>query len=47
MKQLLNALFILFSPVFLFAQQTQKGLDDKINEAFTPIADWWGGVVLK
>ena len=46
MKQLLNALFILFSPVFLIAQETQKGLDDKINEAFTPIADWWGGVVL-
>ena len=22
------------------------GLDDKINEAFTPIANWWGSVVL-
>ncbi|MDC3133139.1 alanine:cation symporter family protein [Flavobacteriaceae bacterium] len=24
----------------------ERGLDDKINEAFTPIADWWGNVVL-
>ena len=24
----------------------EMGLDDKINEAFTPIANWWGSVVL-
>lgn len=24
----------------------ERGIDDKINEAFTPIADWWGKVVL-
>ena len=37
--------FIFFNlPKVSFAQQ--MGLDDKINEAFTPIANWWGGVVL-
>ncbi|MGB0255250.1 MAG: alanine glycine permease, partial [Flavobacteriaceae bacterium] len=30
----------------LMAQSSEKGLDEKINEAFTPIADWWGNVVL-
>ena len=35
-------LFFIASP--LFAQD--QGLDDKINEAFTPIANWWGAVVL-
>lgn len=24
----------------------ERGLDDRINEAFTPIANWWGAVVL-
>jgi len=33
-----------FFPAMINAQE--KGLDDKINEAFTPIADWWGAVVL-
>jgi AGCS family alanine or glycine:cation symporter len=42
-KRLLSFLFILFS-VPLFAQE--QGLDDRINEAFTPIANWWGAVVL-
>ena len=37
--------FIFFAlPTISFAQE--MGLDDKINEAFTPIANWWGGVVL-
>lgn len=35
-------LFFIASPIF--AQE--QGLDDKINEAFTPIANWWGAVVL-
>lgn len=30
----------------LTAQSTEKGIDERINEAFTPIADWWGGVIL-
>ena len=37
-KQLLTLLFILFSAP-LFAQD--QGLDERINEAFTPIANWW------
>ena len=36
----LSALFV--TP--LSAQE--RGLDERINEAFTPIADWWGNVVL-
>jgi AGCS family alanine or glycine:cation symporter len=40
---ILSTLFMLMSAT-TFAQD--KGLDDRINEAFTPIADWWGGVVL-
>ena len=42
-KRLLSFLFILFS-VPLFAQE--QGLDDRINEAFTHVANWWGAVVL-
>ena len=42
-KRLLSVLFILFS-VPIFAQE--QGLDDRINEAFTPIANWWGALVL-
>ena len=33
-----------FVPQLNFAQE--RGLDEQINEAFTPIADWWGSVVL-
>ena len=41
----LISFFIFFNlPKVSFAQQ--MGLDDKINEAFTPIANWWGGIVL-
>jgi AGCS family alanine or glycine:cation symporter len=40
---ILSTLFVFMSSI-TFAQD--KGLDDRINEAFTPIADWWGGVVL-
>ena len=28
----------------VFSQE--KGLDERINEAFTPFADWWGGLIL-
>lgn len=27
-------------------QGQQQGLDDRINEAFTPIANWWGALIL-
>lgn len=42
-KHTLLSFFILFSAP-IFAQDI--GLDQRINEAFTPIADWWGAVVL-
>lgn len=36
------AIILLLTPTFSFA----AGLDERINEWFTPIADWWGGLVL-
>ncbi len=42
-KRILTTLFTLLA-LPLFAQE--QGLDEKINEAFTPIANWWGAVVL-
>ncbi|MGB0773951.1 MAG: alanine/glycine:cation symporter family protein [Flavobacteriaceae bacterium] len=44
MKRIISTLIFLFVSSFSFAQDA--GLDDRINEAFTPIADWWGAVVL-
>ena len=44
MKRIISTLIFLFISSFSFAQDA--GLDDRINEAFTPIADWWGAVVL-
>ncbi|NBR73951.1 MAG: alanine glycine permease, partial [Flavobacteriia bacterium] len=40
----LQYLVLLLFPALGHAQE--KGLDEQINEAFTPIADWWGAVVL-
>ena len=40
---LLTLVFTLL-PRTAFSQE--KGLDERINEAFTPIADWWGAVIL-
>ena len=42
--KLLTTLLLLFSTPLIFAQE--KGLDEQINEAFTPIANWWEGLVL-
>ena len=44
MKRFVFTAIALFFSSFSFAQD--RGLDDRINEAFTPIADWWGAVVL-
>ena len=44
MKPFIFAVIALFFSSFSFAND--RGLDDRINEAFTPIADWWGAVVL-
>ncbi len=32
------------TPITVSAQE--QGLDDRINEAFTPVANWWGSVIL-
>lgn len=42
-KHLLALVAVLF-PILTFAQE--QGLDERINEWFTPIADWFVGVVL-
>ena len=39
-------LLILMTLAPLTARAQQQGLDDRINEAFTPVANWWGSVVL-
>lgn len=44
MKRFIFTAITLFFSSFSFAQD--RGLDDRINEAFTPIADWWGALVL-
>ena len=44
MKRFIFTAIALFFSSLSFAQD--HGLDDRINEAFTPIADWWGAVVL-
>ena len=33
-------------PLLTFAQEAEKGLDEKVNDAFMPIATWWEGFVL-
>ena len=43
-KSIFSLLFVLLSSWSAAAQG--PGLDDKINEAFTPIANWWGAVIL-
>ena len=42
-KLFLTFVFIMFTSL-VFSQE--KGLDERINEAFTPFADWWGGLIL-
>ena len=43
-KALLFVVMTLLLPSVTFAQEV--GLDEKINKAFTPIAEWWGALVL-
>ncbi len=45
-KKIYLLLFSCLIPIFSFAQDQEKGLDERINEWFTPISDWWGSVVL-
>ncbi|MGB2435741.1 MAG: alanine/glycine:cation symporter family protein, partial [Flavobacteriaceae bacterium] len=40
-------LYFFLMTLFPWAGRAQEqGLDDRINEAFTPIANWWGAVIL-
>ncbi|CAL2087581.1 Alanine or glycine:cation symporter, AGCS family [Tenacibaculum sp. 190524A02b] len=43
MKKKLLSLLMLLIPMLTFAQE--KGLAEKINEGFKPVADAWGGIV--
>jgi len=46
MKKYLLSMFALILPFITFAQEADKGLDEKINDAFMPFATWWEGLVL-
>ncbi|WP_025743947.1 alanine/glycine:cation symporter family protein [Aquimarina pacifica] len=46
MKRFLLLFLVLFTPIFTFAQETiEKGLDQKIDEAFKPISDFFSAVI--
>ncbi len=43
----INFIFLIFFLLNSFnLSAKEKGLDDKINEAFTPIANWWEALIL-
>ncbi|MDU8885597.1 alanine/glycine:cation symporter family protein [Yeosuana sp. MJ-SS3] len=46
MKKYLLSIFTLFLPLITFAQEAEKGLDERINDWFMPIADGWEHLVL-
>lgn len=46
MKKYLLSIFTLILPFISIAQEAEKGLDEKINDWFMPIADAWEGLVL-
>tara|TARA_B100001057_G_scaffold500251_1_gene614298 strand:+ start:447 stop:2051 length:1605 start_codon:yes stop_codon:yes gene_type:complete len=39
-------LFFLMTLIPQAGRAQEQGLDERINEAFTPIANWWGAVIL-
>ncbi|PNQ73704.1 alanine glycine permease [Hanstruepera neustonica] len=44
MKKYLLFLLTLIVPFITFAQE--KGIDEKVNDAFMPVASWWEGFIL-
>jgi AGCS family alanine or glycine:cation symporter len=47
MKKYFLLIFTLILPVVTFAQEVvEKGLDEKVNDAFMPFATWWEGFIL-
>lgn len=47
MKKYLLSIVTLIIPFLNFAQQSaEKGIDEKVNDAFMPFATWWEGFIL-
>ena len=46
MKKYLLSIFTMILPLLTFAQEAEKGLDERVNDAFMPVATWWEGLVL-
>jgi len=46
MKKYLLSIFALILPLLTIAQEAEKGLDERVNDAFMPIANAWEGLVL-
>lgn len=46
MKKYLLSFLVLILPLITFAQEIEKGLDERVNDAFMPIATWWEGFIL-
>ncbi len=46
MKKYLLSIFTLIIPFLTFAQEAEKGLDERVNDAFMPIATGWEKIVL-
>ncbi len=46
MKKILLLIFTITLPVLTFAQEATKGLDERVNDAFMPVATWWEGFIL-
>ncbi|NNE28816.1 MAG: alanine glycine permease, partial [Saprospiraceae bacterium] len=46
MKRISFLISALLIPLFSFAQDQSMGIDERINQAFEPIANWWEGFVL-
>ncbi|MBT8272487.1 MAG: alanine:cation symporter family protein [Bacteroidia bacterium] len=46
MKKYLLSIVTLVLPILSIAQEAEKGLDERVNDAFMPVADWWEGLVL-
>ena len=46
MKKYLLSIFALILPLLNFAQEGEKGIDERVNDAFMPFAEWWEGLIL-
>ncbi len=46
MKKYLLSYFTFLLPFFNYALEAEKGIDEQINDAFMPFAEWWEGLIL-